>query len=96
MSDLIEGNKNPGLRDDASKFGHISVPVGQSFLDLPVREYGKTQTIYAIRMDEEFDVSTIEGDHHGKAGDWLAVGAAGELYPIDAAVFAATYEEVGR
>lgn len=59
-----------------------------------LKEYRKTSTIYAVRLDREFEVDTIEGTHTAKAGDWLAVGQAGELYPIDGAVFAATYEPV--
>ena len=59
-----------------------------------MNEYRKRTTIFAARISEPFQVHTIEGLHDGKAGDWLTVGAAGEMYPIDAAVFAATYEEV--
>ena len=55
-------------------------------------EYRKTQTVIACRMNEPFEVDTLEGRHTGKAGDYLAVGAHGEMYPIDAAVFEATYE----
>jgi hypothetical protein len=46
----------------------------------------------------EFDssygwVPTLEGGHVVTPGDWIAgPGAAGEFWPIKAAVFAATYE----
>lgn len=51
-------------------------------------EYRKTSTTFAVRMEEPFEVETLEGVHLAKAGDFLAVGQAGEMYPIDAAVFA--------
>ncbi len=63
-------------------------------MDSDFREYRKVQTIYATQITEPFEVDTIEGLHVGKAGDWLAIGAHGEAYPIDASVFADTYEEV--
>lgn len=58
------------------------------------REYRKTSTIFATKQDRPFKVHTLEGLHEGKAGDFLAVGIHGELYPIDAAVMEASYEEV--
>lgn len=57
-------------------------------------EYRKTSTTFAVRMDDPFEVDTLEGVMLGKAGDFLAVGQAGELYPIAAEVFAVTYELV--
>lgn len=67
---------------------------GTAFIPSTWGEYRKTATTFATRMAEPFEVETLEGLHTGKAGDWLAIGAHGEMYPIDAAVFAATYEEV--
>lgn len=61
---------------------------------LAFQEYRKTSTIYAVRMDEAYEVETLEGLHDGKPGSYLAVGIHGELYPIDAAVMAASYEPV--
>jgi hypothetical protein len=43
-------------------------------------------------MSESFIVSTLEGLMTGKAGDYLAIGAYGEMYPIDKQVFEDTYE----
>lgn len=83
----FNGKKNPERRQRAES-GQLSV------LGAPFKEYRKTSTTFAVRMEEAFEVDTLEGMHTGKAGDWLAVGQAGELYPIDGAVFAATYEEV--
>jgi len=60
----------------------------------PFQEYRKTATALACRMEETFEVETIEGVMSGKAGDYLAIGTAGEMYPIDAAVFEASYERV--
>ena len=54
-------------------------------------EYKKRTTIHAVRMDEDFEVQTLEGLMKGKAGDWLARGVKGELYPIAADVFKSSY-----
>lgn len=53
--------------------------------------YRKTALTYAARMDEPFVVDTKEGTMRGAAGDWLAVGPEGELYPIAASVFERSY-----
>jgi hypothetical protein len=45
-------------------------------------------------MDKDFMVLTLEGTVKGKAGDWLAKGVKGELYPINKEIFEQTYEEV--
>ena len=55
-------------------------------------EYRKKTTIRAVRMEKDFAVLTLEGMVKGKAGDWLAKGVKGELYPIAADVFDRTYE----
>jgi hypothetical protein len=91
----FDGKKNLQRRKDFESDGIADLEVdGGEDLPLPMDEYRKTATTFAVRMEEPFEVDTLEGLHTGKAGDWLAVGAAGELYPIDAAVFAATYEKV--
>jgi len=59
-----------------------------------IKQYRKTTTIRAVRMEKDFAVLTLEGLVKGKAGDWLARGVKGELYPIAADVFDRTYEEV--
>lgn len=58
------------------------------------KQYRKRTSIYAVQLAEEFEVTTLEGLHRGKAGDWLAMGIAGELYPIDQQVFQDSYELV--
>lgn len=60
----------------------------------PFRAYRKIALAYATRIPESFTVTTPEGIMGGKAGDYLAVGTSGEMYPIDAAVFTESYEEV--
>ena len=55
-------------------------------------EYRKRTLTRATRLPVAFEVETLEGLHTGKAGDWLAIGAHGEMYPIDASVFEDTYE----
>jgi hypothetical protein len=57
-------------------------------------EYRKTATTKAARIDEPFQVRTLEGTMTGQAGDYLAVGVHGERYPIAAAVMDASYEPV--
>jgi hypothetical protein len=44
-------------------------------------------------MSEPFTVDTLEGVQRGKAGDYLAIGLHGEMYPIDKEVFEETYDE---
>lgn len=39
-------------------------------------------------------IVTKEGGHVAKPGDWIIRGIAGELYPCDPAIFAASYEVV--
>jgi len=53
--------------------------------------FRKVTATLALQMDRPFRVQTKEGVMVGKAGDWLAEGAHGERYPIDAAIFADTY-----
>lgn len=64
-----------------------SVPVPE------MTEYRKTKNAFAVRIDDEFSVETLEGVMTGKAGDYLMKGAHGELYPCAAAVFEDTYED---
>ena len=39
-------------------------------------------------------IETLEGIMSFKIGDWVAIGAKGEKYPIDKAIFELTYELV--
>lgn len=83
VSSLFNGHKGT----------HCLTDVGSSFRD-DAKEYRKTATIRAIRIDHPFEVVTMEGTMRGKPGDWLVEGPAGEAWVIDAGIFAATYEEV--
>jgi len=53
----------------------------------------KPVVVRAVKMPNAFTVRTMEGDMTGKAGDYLIEGVQGELYPCDAEIFKATYEE---
>ena len=96
----FDGKKNPERRQRLEAGDRIGLtadgPHHNEMVSIvpDFAEYRKTATTFAVRMEEPFEVDTLEGLHSAKAGDWLAMGAAGELYPIDAAVFAATYEKV--
>lgn len=55
----------------------------------------KTTLIKVVQAREPFVCKTLEGDNiRGKAGDFIAIGVKGELYPIDREVFEMTYEFV--
>ena len=64
----------------------------QPFEPSNVQFYHKVALTKAVQMMEAFSVQTLEGTMEGKAGDWLMIGASGEMYPCDAAIFAKTYE----
>lgn len=84
----FDGKKHP------TRFN--SVANGEKIPGTRVRflPYRKRTVTYAVRMREPFEVETIEGLHEGKAGDYLAVGIHGEMYPIDADVFKESYEPI--
>lgn len=54
--------------------------------------YRKKSVTWAVRMTVPFRIETLEGVMDGKAGDYLAIGVHGELYPIDYNIFMETYE----
>ena len=56
----------------------------------------KPVIIEATQISRPFTVLTIEGTHHGKAGDYLMRGVRGELYPCDRAIFEETYDIVNE
>ncbi len=55
--------------------------------------YRKIATVLAVQMDEPFVVTTLEGDIHGKAGDWLAEANTdrAERWVVGDTIFAETY-----
>lgn len=46
----------------------------------------------AICMPDAFTLHCTKGDLSGKAGDYLVLATPDDAYPVDAAIFAATYE----
>lgn len=90
----FDGRKDPARRvaAEGAKWP-LSIIASPEFIS-NFRPYRKTPLTYAARMTEPFEVATLEGLHTGRAGDYLAIGVHGEMYPIDAAVFEATYEPV--
>jgi hypothetical protein len=50
--------------------------------------------IQAARIDEPFEVQTLEGTMTGNAGDYLLIGVLGELYPCKKEIFETTYQPV--
>lgn len=83
----FDGKKNPSRRAALESHRDLGHPLIPGLF----REYRKKTTIFAVRMESSFEVDTLEGLHEGKAGDYLAVGVHGEMYPIEAAVFEASY-----
>lgn len=80
--------------------GASSWPVGAEIFKATYRAnddgtFAKVATIEAVRIDEDFTVTTREGQAKGRAGDWLARGVAGELWPIPADTFEANYTKAG-
>lgn len=69
---------------------------GDAPLPGPLLEYRKTATMRAVRVDEPFEVRTLEGTMTGKPGDYLVVGVMGERYPCAADVLTASYEPVSE
>lgn len=93
----IDGGKNPERRKAAER-GAVDLdmqvdgmPLGMTIW--PAR-FRKTVLTYAVPMADDFIVDTLEGEHLGRAGDYLAIGPAGEMYPINRDVFKASYERV--
>lgn len=42
--------------------------------------------------DGQFKITTLEGVHIARVGDWIIKGVKGEFYPCKPDIFAATYE----
>ena len=91
----FDGQKNPERRKLLESGEPLAEALddGQVFV-ADVDEYIKITTTYAVQMEESFEVETLEGKQTGKAGDYLAVGQAGEMYPVDGAIFTVTYNKI--
>ncbi|MCK5237705.1 MAG: hypothetical protein KAR06_12075 [Deltaproteobacteria bacterium] len=73
----------------------IGQQVTAEFITAFTRRYVKKPIpTKARQMYEPFWVESLEGNHQGKAGDWLMEGINGELYICAEDIFAKTYEEV--
>jgi len=72
------------------------VPRNVTYEDIEFEEYVKRPVaVGAVRVLEPFVVDTPEGDNqHGKPGDYLVEGIAGERYPVDKRVFENSYRSL--
>ena len=54
--------------------------------------------VHACQMHypEGFIVTTLEGKHIGRQGDYLMIGVDGEKYPIKCEIFHKTYDVVTK
>lgn len=58
---------------------------------------GRSVPTFSDTCDEdapyiELTISTLEGEHIARHGDWIIKGVQGEFYPCKPDIFAATYE----
>ena len=83
----LDGKADPARRQTLDEGGESTIREGWA-------EYRKTSTTWVRKMREPFTVETLEGPMTGAAGDYLAVGVEGEMYPIKASVFERSYEPV--
>lgn len=60
------------------------------------QQYIKIIPIKAIKMQEDFEIETLEGTMKGKKGDWLMQGVKGELYPCERKIFEKSYRRFYR
>ena len=58
--------------------------------------YEKTEPTKMVQMDEGFSVETLEGPMDADAGDFMAEGPEGELYPVDEDIQGQTYEQASE
>lgn len=54
-------------------------------------KYKKHAPSYAVQMDKDFTVNTIEGPAEAKEGDFLLKGEEGDMWPVDQEIFRKTY-----
>jgi hypothetical protein len=50
--------------------------------------------VHALQINDDFEVSTMEGKLRGKPGDYLMFGVNGEKYPCAKEVFEKTYDRI--
>lgn len=56
-------------------------------------EWGLTGSYMGV--PKELIISTLEGPHLARVGDWIIRGVNGEFYPCKPDIFEKTYEPVG-
>ena len=56
----------------------------------------KPTAVHAKQINKPFFVTTLEGIHEGKSGDYLVCGIKGELYPCDREIFEESYDWVNE
>lgn len=93
----IDGKRNPYRREriEAGNQQGYDVYGVDTFetVTTDFKPFKKTSVTYATQIPVRFFVDTIEGaEQEGQPGDFLAVGAAGEMYPIAHDIFLNTYE----
>lgn len=54
-------------------------------------KYKKHAPSYAVQMEKDFVVNTIEGPAEAKEGDFLLKGEEGDMWPVDQEIFMKTY-----
>lgn len=71
-----------------AKFALLYEPIeGERYRSIP-------QVRDAIRMPNDFTIHCSGGDLRGEAGSYLVLATPDDAYPIEGAIFAATYEPV--
>lgn len=90
--------KNRRMRDDEMKFRKKPVIIDAIQFDGNNGEDIEEFTNYAARRLATHTplmiITTLEGDHRARTGDWIIKGIAGEFYPCKPDIFDATYEKV--
>lgn len=90
----LDGQRDPQRRknlEDSSIDVEVVMPNGDVST---MKAYRKTSLTYATAIPVDFEVDTLEGLHTAHAGDYLAVGPHGEMYPVAKDIFEHMYEEV--
>ena len=57
-------------------------------------KFVKTAPTYAIQIEDQFVVNTIEGEAEAKAGDYLCQGPNGDMWPVDQEIFRQSYRPI--
>ena len=77
--------KKPVVIEAVQWTGNMSDVIALVGHDLPTYGEGRSGSIR---------ISTLEGDHECRIGDWIIKGVHGEFYPCKPDIFEKTYQEV--